>query len=54
MNLVLFAHPTFLGSASMPRYTQWLADGMAARGHTVRIWAPQPGFYALPVPARLK
>ena len=54
MNLVLFAHPTFLGSASMPRYTQWLADGMAARGHTVRIWAPQPGFHALPVPERLK
>ncbi|MGJ7490975.1 glycosyltransferase [Variovorax sp. ZT4R33] len=54
MNIVLFAHPTFLGSASMPRYTQWLADGMAARGHTVRVWAPQPGFYGLPVPPRLK
>lgn len=54
MNIVLFAHPTFLGSASMPRYTQWLADGMAARGHRVRIWAPQPGFHALPVPERLK
>lgn len=54
MNVVLFAHPDFLGSASMPRYTRWLADGLLQRGHTVRIWAPRPLFHAWPVPRRFK
>jgi glycosyltransferase involved in cell wall biosynthesis len=54
MNIVLFAHPSFLGSASMPRYARWLAEGMRRRGHQVQVWAPEPKFYDWPVPRRLK
>ncbi len=45
MNIVLFAHPSFLPSQSMPKYVQMLADAYRARGHTVQIWAPQPRVY---------
>lgn len=48
MHIIFFTHPTFLGSQSMPRFTQMLADGMQARGHEVAIWAPQPQFFNLP------
>lgn len=54
MNIVLFAHPLFIGHASMPRYTQWLEDGMVARGHRVQVWRPAPHFVKAPVPARFK
>ena len=54
MNIVLFAHPLFIGHASMPRYTQWLVDGMTARGHRVQVWMPEPRVHDLPVPTRFK
>lgn len=41
MNIVFFAHPSFLGHNSMPRFASMLADGMAARGHQTEIWTPQ-------------
>jgi len=47
MNIIFFAHPSFLGQQSMPRFARMLADGMAARGHTVDIWAPTPRFFRM-------
>ena len=54
MNLVLFAHPTYLAHQSMPRYARMLADGLRARGHTVEVWMPEPLFYRLPAPGSLR
>ena len=54
MKLVFLTHPPFLKMASMMRYAAWLADGMRQRGHEVHIWAPEPHFYKLPVPARFR
>lgn len=45
MKIVLFAHPSFLTSQSMPKYVQMLADAFRARGHQVQIWAPEPRVY---------
>ena len=42
MHIVLFTHPSFLGSQSMPRFGNMLAEGMRARGHTVELWSPKP------------
>lgn len=54
MQLVFFAHPTFLGQQSMPRFANMLASGMLARGHRVETWTPKPRFFRLPVPESLK
>ena len=45
MDIVLFAHPQFLGSQSMPRFAHMLQDGYRARGHTVQMWAPRAMVY---------
>lgn len=45
MNIVIFAHPYFLASISMPKYAQMLADAYRERGHQVQIWAPQARVY---------
>ena len=42
MKLVLFCHPDFMGSQSMPRFARSLATGFAARGHEVELRAPGP------------
>lgn len=54
MNLVFFAHPSFLGSQSMPRFAGMLAKGMEARGHSIEVWSPDPNFFKVPVPGGLK
>ena len=54
MNLVFFAHPSFLGSQSMPRFAQLLFTGMKSRGHTVSLWTPKARFFKLPVSSRAK
>jgi glycosyltransferase involved in cell wall biosynthesis len=54
MHIVFFAHPTFLGHQSMPRYAQMLADGMRERGHQVELWMPEAQFFKLPGPAALR
>lgn len=51
MKIVLFAHPKFLGSQSMPRYAKMLAEGMQQKGHEVATWEPKPFFYKLPFKA---
>ncbi len=41
MNIVLFVHPTFMTSQSMPRFGRMLQEAYVARGHHVQVWAPQ-------------
>ncbi|MDA6071525.1 glycosyltransferase [Flavobacterium sp. AC] len=48
MKIVLFTHPAFVGSQSMPRYAKMLADGMQQKGYEVLTWKPEPFFYKLP------
>jgi glycosyltransferase involved in cell wall biosynthesis len=54
MHIVLFSHPSFLHSQSMPRFANMLQKGMQERGHTVELWMPEPQFYNLKAPASLK
>lgn len=54
MKLVFFAHPTFLGSQSMMRFTSYLSIGMQAREHEVQIWSPRASFFKLPLPQFIK
>jgi glycosyltransferase involved in cell wall biosynthesis len=54
MHIVLFTHPDFLGSQSMPRYANMLLNGMQERGHEVVVWTPKPRFYKLPLMKSLK
>src|SRR6478609_376106 len=54
MNIIVFAHPTFLGHQSMPRYANMIEKGMTDRGHSVEIWTASPFFFKLPAPSSLK
>jgi glycosyltransferase involved in cell wall biosynthesis len=54
VNIVLFSHPVFLNSSSMPRFAQMIADGMRKRGHKLKIWSPQPIFFRIPVNAKIR
>lgn len=45
MDIVFFTHPNFLNSQSMPRFTNFLFQGMKSRGYQVEIWKPTPRFY---------
>lgn len=47
MNIVLFSHPPFMPSQSMWRYAGMLEAAYRARGHSVRVLAPQPRAHAL-------
>ncbi|CAM4121944.1 Glycosyltransferase involved in cell wall bisynthesis [Pedobacter westerhofensis] len=49
MKIVFFAHPLFLGSQSMPRFVNMLAEGMERRGHRVEVWSPEALFSNIPV-----
>jgi glycosyltransferase involved in cell wall biosynthesis len=54
MKIILFTHPSFLGSQSMPRYADMLLNGMKERGHEVQVWKPKARFYKLPLTQSLK
>lgn len=54
MKLVVFTHPVFLPSESMPRFATMIVEGMLARGHSVDVWTATPMFYNLPLPRRFK
>ncbi len=41
MKIILFCHPTFLSSYSMPRFAKMLYDAYVERGHDVQVWSPQ-------------
>ena len=47
MNIVLFAHPTFMNSQSMPRFARMLEQAYVVRGHQVQVWSPQAKIYAM-------
>ena len=47
MNIVLFSHPAFMQSQSMPRFAGMLQAAYVARGHQVQIWSPQARLYKL-------
>jgi glycosyltransferase involved in cell wall biosynthesis len=53
MNIVLFSHPAFLNSQSMPRFARMLEQSYLARGHQMQLWSPQPKVYALVPKGRL-
>ena len=42
MKIILFTHPPFLFSKSMPRFAGMLASEYEKRGHSVTMWTPQP------------
>jgi len=48
MKLVFFGHSLFLGSQSMPRFINMLAEGMKLRGHEVDVWIPEAKLSNLP------
>jgi glycosyltransferase involved in cell wall biosynthesis len=54
MEIVLFVHPDFIGSQSMPRYATMLAEGMKQRGHNIQIWMPKARFYRLQLKGTFK
>jgi len=53
MNIVLFTHPNFLNSQSMPRFARMLEEAYLLRGHEVKVWSPQPVVYRLVPTGRL-
>ena len=53
MNIVLFSHPAFMQSQSMPRFARMLEQAYAARGHHVQMWSPQAKVYRMISNSRL-
>jgi glycosyltransferase involved in cell wall biosynthesis len=47
MNIVLFCHPGFLGSQSMPRFANMLTEAYTRAGHSVVQWTPKARFHKL-------
>ncbi len=54
MNIIIFKHPSYQGSQSMPKYANMLANGMIERGHKVEVWTAQSFFNQLPGSKGLK
>ncbi|MGZ3236496.1 MAG: glycosyltransferase [Burkholderiaceae bacterium] len=40
MKIILFCHPFFMRSQSMPRFAKMLKDAYEKRGHDVTVWSP--------------
>ncbi|HEY3300719.1 MAG TPA: glycosyltransferase [Methylophilaceae bacterium] len=47
MNIVIFCHPAFLQSQSMPRFANMLKAAYEQRGHKVTMWSPHACAYNL-------
>lgn len=47
MKIVVFEHPGFLDSKSMPRFAGMLVQACEHMGHEVHRWAPRPVFHRL-------
>lgn len=54
MKIVILSHPLFFGSYSMPRFANYLSQGMTGLGYDVQVWRPEPYLYKLPVKGMLK
>ena len=50
MHIVMFTHPVFLASKSMPKYVHLLSGGLKIRGHQVEILTAKAFFFNLPFP----
>ncbi|RJP72634.1 MAG: glycosyltransferase family 1 protein [Comamonadaceae bacterium] len=46
MRIVLFTHPAFMASQSMPRFARMLQQAYQARGHDVQVWSPPARVHA--------
>lgn len=46
MRLILFTHPSFMASQSMPRFARMLQQAYLERGHDVQLWAPPARLHA--------
>jgi glycosyltransferase involved in cell wall biosynthesis len=53
MKLVMFCHPTFLASRSMPLFSHMLKSSFEAEGCTVEMWSPQAKVFNWVPPSRL-
>jgi len=49
LKIIIFSHPNFIASQSMPRFTNMLFTGLQRRGHEVKIWSPKSFFSRLPM-----
>jgi glycosyltransferase involved in cell wall biosynthesis len=47
VKIVIFRHPAFLTSQSMPRFAEMLRTSYEARGYDVQTWTPTARFYKL-------
>ena len=54
MKIVMFTHPNFLNSQSMPRYAKFLFDGLESEGHNVDVLTAKSYFSNLNFGFRLK
>jgi glycosyltransferase involved in cell wall biosynthesis len=54
MNIVVFTHPAFMDSQSMPRFAGMLQRAYVARGHQVTMWSPQARVFNWVPPGGLK
>ena len=54
MHIVLFSHPAFMASQSMPRFAGMLKAAYISRGHQVQLWSPQAKVYKLVPHGRFK
>lgn len=45
--IILFTHPEFLGSMSMPRFSKMIAGYLVLQGIEYEIWSPKPVFYRI-------
>lgn len=50
MQIVIFTHPSFLPSKSMPKYANLLSQGLQKRGHKVELYTAKAVLYNLPFP----
>lgn len=54
MKIKIITHPLFFGSQSMPRFANYLSQGMSDLDHQVEVWRPEPYLYRLPVKGTFK
>lgn len=54
LNLVVFTHPNFLDSTSMPLFARMIVEGARQAGHAVQVWSPRACLHRLPAPRSAK
>lgn len=54
MRIIIFAHPAFLGSSSMPKYVNMISNGLRSRNHEVETWTPEEFCYKMPLSDKFK